>query len=229
MRTAIVIPARLKSTRFPNKMLIDMDGKPLIRRVYDICSTFGYDTYVLTDSQEIADVITKHFVIWTSPDCTNGTDRIMSAIGEELHYDKYINVQGDTPDPEIQAVKAVEKALDNHYVVQAHTKMDPKHLNDPSYCKMVHTGNHVHWYVRAAVEYGSHSLGYYGYTPEAKKRWDTFVQHGAELAESHEGLRWIENGDRLETVYVEVSNGMEINTPQEYELWKKNNESIKKS
>ena len=88
MTTAIVIPARLKSTRFPDKMLLDFHGKPLIRRVFDICQTFGYDTYVLTDSKKIADVITKFNVIMTSEDCTNGTDRIMSVIGKELHYDK---------------------------------------------------------------------------------------------------------------------------------------------
>ena len=68
MSTAIVIPARMESTRFPGKALIDMDGRPLIRRVFDICESFGYDTYVLTDSQEIADVITKFNVIMIIPD-----------------------------------------------------------------------------------------------------------------------------------------------------------------
>ena len=222
MTTAIVIPARLKSTRFPDKMLLDFHGKPLIRRVFDICQTFGYDTYVLTDSKKIADVITKFNVIMTSEDCTNGTDRIMSVIGKELHYDKYINVQGDTADPNINVVKAIEQALDDHYVVQAHKKMTPEGQKNPTVNKMVHTNNHVHWFVRSAIEYGDFAIGYYGYTPEAKKRWDTFTEHKVEKSTAMEAFRWIENDDKIKTVHVEDPDALEINEPKDYELWKKN-------
>lgn len=221
MSTAIVIPARMESTRFPGKALIDMDGRPLIRRVFDICESFGYDTYVLTDSQEIADVITKFNVIWTSPDCTDGTDRCLSAIDNELHYDKYINVQGDTADPNIEVVKAIEKALDDHYVIQAHKKMTPTGQADPTVCKMVQTNNIVHWFVRSALTYGDFALGYHGYTPEAKKRWNTFTHYNEEKIESIEAMRWIQNNDMLKTVQV-LDTGIEINTPEDYKLWKKN-------
>tara|TARA_B100000927_G_C16456304_1_gene465924 strand:- start:99 stop:770 length:672 start_codon:yes stop_codon:yes gene_type:complete len=220
MSTAIVIPARMKSTRFPGKPLIDMDGRPLIRRCFDICQSFGYDTYVLTDSQEIADVITKFNVIWTSPDCTDGTDRCLSAIGDELHYDKYINVQGDTSNPNITVIKAIEKALDDHYVIQAHKKMTPEGQADPTVCKMVQTNNVVHWYVRSALAYGDFSLGYHGYTPEAKRRWNTFTHYEEEKIESIEAMRWIQNNDMIKTVCCE-DDGIEINEQKDYELWKK--------
>lgn len=222
MSTAIVIPARLKSSRFPNKALLDMNGKPLIRRVFDICQTFGYDTYVLTDSEEIADVITKFNVIMTSPDCTDGTDRCMEVIGEELHYDKYINVQGDTADPDFKVVKAIEKALDDHYVIQAHKPMTADGQANPAVNKMVQTNDVVHWFVRSALTYGDFALGYHGYTPEAKPRWNSFTQYPEEKAETIEALRWIQNGDILKTVRVE-DNGIEINTPEDYELWQKKN------
>mgnify|MGYP006234167613 CR=1 FL=1 len=221
MSTAIVIPARLKSTRFPAKALIDMDGRPLIRRVFDICQTFGYDTYVLTDSQEIANEITKSNVIMTSEDCQNGTDRIMSVIGNELHYDKYINVQGDVANPDIAVVKAIEKALDDHYVIQAHKELKPEHQADPTVCKMIHTNGLVHWIGRSAQKYGDFALGYAGYTPEGKERWDTFTEHEIERLETMEGLRWIQNGDTLKTVRVEDPYGIEINEPKDYEHWKK--------
>ena len=54
MKTAILIPARLKSSRLADKMLCELDGVPLIKRVYDICSQTDYDTYVVTDRLEIA-------------------------------------------------------------------------------------------------------------------------------------------------------------------------------
>tara|TARA_B100001113_G_C21075598_1_gene607464 strand:+ start:396 stop:1079 length:684 start_codon:yes stop_codon:yes gene_type:complete len=220
MSTAIVIPARMESTRYPGKALIDMDGKPLIRRVFDICQTFGYDTYVLTDSKDIADVITKFNVIMTSPDCTDGTDRCLSVIGEELHYDKYINVQGDTADPNIEVVKAVEKALDDHYVIQAHKKMTPEGQKDPTVCKMVQTNNIVHWFVRSELSYGDFALGYHGYTPEAKERWNSFTHYEEEKIESIEAMRWIQNNDTLKTVCCE-DDGIEINCMMDYWNWLK--------
>ena len=57
MKTAILIPARLESTRLPDKMLIELDGVPLIRKVYDACVKSGLDTYVVTDSLEIAEIV----------------------------------------------------------------------------------------------------------------------------------------------------------------------------
>jgi 3-deoxy-manno-octulosonate cytidylyltransferase (CMP-KDO synthetase) len=52
MKTAIVIPARLASTRFPEKMLAKINGKSLIRTVYDQCLETGFDVYVVTDSEK---------------------------------------------------------------------------------------------------------------------------------------------------------------------------------
>ena len=53
MNTAILIPARLESKRYANKMLVELDGKPMIKHVYDACVETGYDTFVVTDSMEI--------------------------------------------------------------------------------------------------------------------------------------------------------------------------------
>ena len=63
MNIGIVIPARLKSTRLKEKMLIDLDGEPLIRYMFDKVRTMGYDTYVVTDSKKIAQYITRENII----------------------------------------------------------------------------------------------------------------------------------------------------------------------
>ena len=73
MSTVLLIPARYKSSRFPGKPLVDLGGKTLIRRCFDTTIQFGYDTFVLTDDQRVANQVPKENVIMTSPDCTDGT------------------------------------------------------------------------------------------------------------------------------------------------------------
>ena len=78
LNTAITIPARLASTRFPNKMLAELNGVPLIRHVYDRCVESGFDTYVVTPDQEILDVIGKDNTLLVG-DAENGTARCVLA------------------------------------------------------------------------------------------------------------------------------------------------------
>lgn len=218
MSTAILIPARMKSTRFPNKPLVDLGGKPMIKRVFDESVKFGYDTYVLTDSHDVASVLPKDNVIMTSEDCTDGTDRCMSVIGKELKYDKYINVQGDNPNPSLSVVQNIEKALDAHYVFQAYKKMTPDGQADPTVCKMIMTNNTVHWFCRSALTYGEFALGFHGYTEEAAHIWKNMKRYPEEKTESIEALRWIQNGFTLRGVECEF-NGLEINVPNDVDKW----------
>ena len=55
-KTAILIPARYASTRFPGKPLVELDGVPMIKRVYDACVASKIPTYVLTDDMRIFDL-----------------------------------------------------------------------------------------------------------------------------------------------------------------------------
>ena len=79
MKIAIVIPARLDSSRLKEKMLIKFDDEPLIRLVFDKCVTMGFDCFVVTDSEKIAQYITRENVIMTG-ECANGTARIASVM-----------------------------------------------------------------------------------------------------------------------------------------------------
>ena len=74
----VIIPARLESTRLKNKMLIEIEGKPLIRKVRDDIMDLGYDAYVATDSDEIAKAVKGGLVLRTSQH-PNGTLRAMAA------------------------------------------------------------------------------------------------------------------------------------------------------
>src|SRR6056300_1873534 len=144
MTTAILIPARLQSTRFPEKMLAPLNGVPLIKHVYDKCAATGLDTYVLTDDKKIADMFENS--IMTDSNIENGTERCMSVIDNHLNFDRYINVQGDMPDVTEDMIRSVEAELQRSDVATAYTKMD-KHLqNDPNSVKMIHNRGRAHWF-----------------------------------------------------------------------------------
>jgi 3-deoxy-manno-octulosonate cytidylyltransferase (CMP-KDO synthetase) len=96
----VVIPARYKSSRFPGKPLAEINGKPMIIRVADICAeAVGTENvFVATENQRIMDVVRAngYNVIMTSNDCLTGTDRVAEA-AYEIDRDIIVNVQGDEP------------------------------------------------------------------------------------------------------------------------------------
>lgn len=101
MKYAVVIPARYKSTRLPGKPLVDINGVPMIRRVWERCC-IAVDpslVYIATDDERILSVC-KEFtdnVLMTSENCLTGTDRVCEAVKLIGDLDFVINVQGDEP------------------------------------------------------------------------------------------------------------------------------------
>lgn len=99
MDIVVIIPARLKSTRFPQKMLAEVDGKPLIALVYEqACLASKIKRVIVaTDSQEIFGVIKKKGgeVFMTSDQHPTGTDRIAEVVRGGVKADLIVNVQGD--------------------------------------------------------------------------------------------------------------------------------------
>jgi len=222
MNTAILIPARLASTRFPNKMLADLNGVPLIKHVYNRCLETGYDVFVLADRTEIFDIFDRDTCILTNANHENGTSRCMEVIGNYLNYDRYINVQGDMPDITVDIIKAVENQLNHCDVATVYTAMAEKDRNDPNVVKMIHNGKTAHWFLRASLAYGDRHLGVYGYTKFAKSLYEVTEKFLEEDLESLEQLRWIQNHVKIAVTSVEF-NGIEINTPEDLKQWKKAN------
>ena len=109
MKTLIVIPARYASTRLPGKPLLADTGKPLIQHVYEQAkaSKVATDVIVATDDQRIEEAV-KAFggqVMMTSPDHSSGSDRIAEVVQKtETPYDVVVNVQGDEPEVEPEAI-----------------------------------------------------------------------------------------------------------------------------
>ena len=101
MKICFAIPARLNSTRIPKKMLLDINGKPLIRHVFDEVSSWGFDTKVLTDSKDIYDQLPVENVLMTD-NHENGTARIASVNWDS--YDYVVNIQGDMIDIDFNVI-----------------------------------------------------------------------------------------------------------------------------
>ena len=98
-KSAIVIPARYASTRFPGKVLACLQDKPIIQWVHErAVAAHADEVFVATDDQRVAEVVTAFggSSIMTRPEHPSGTDRIWEAI-QEIDGEIIVNVQGDEP------------------------------------------------------------------------------------------------------------------------------------
>jgi len=98
VKIAGIIPARYASTRFDGKALASIDGKPLIRHVYEkALSSLRLDRVVVaTDDARIARAVSDFggHVVMTSPAHSCGTERVAEA-AEKIEADVIVNIQGD--------------------------------------------------------------------------------------------------------------------------------------
>ena len=215
MNTAIVIPARLASTRFPRKMLCDVGGKTLIRQVYDQCCESGYDVYVVTDSEEIADQVPRAFMI---AEADNGTERIAKIVDEIPQYRAIINVQGDMVRVPVEDLPKLVRLLEKYHVATLKHPMDEDQRQDPNTVKVISTNHQAHWFCRAPLKYGDWHYGIYGYHPTLLKTYPKLTKHKEEDLESLEQLRWLQNGYTIGVDFA--GKAAEINTPEDLELFK---------
>lgn len=222
---AILIPARYGSTRFPGKPLAKLGDKTMIERVYERCAGSGIDTFVLTDNQEIYDLIpTGHALLDDGP-YTNGTERCANAIRHPMFidYDFFINVQGDMPDVTYQAIYGAltVHTVAGYDVTTVCTDLSVDDMNDRNAVKMVRSNNTALWFGRGIVGYGERHLGVYGYTRRALDTYRNLDPSTPEVAEGLEQLRWVMHQIPIGVTWVEFD-GVEINTPEDAEKWEKN-------
>lgn len=224
--TAILIPARYDSKRFPGKPLTMLDGVPMIKRVYDACSATEIPTYVLTDDVRIASVFQNTSVIIDDTDYANGTERCASAstLDYMQKYDQFINVQGDMPDVTAEMILRVQEIIGQSGVATAYTDLKTKDLQfDTNTVKMVHNNVYAHWFGRG-IAWGSQHLGIYGYSKQKLLAYANTKQDTYEELEGLEQLRWLslQLTTRIAVRKVEFD-GIEINTPEDAEEWNRRN------
>ena len=235
MNTAILIPARIGSTRFPDKPLKLLNGVPMIRRVYDRCLETGLDTFVLTDSRRVASLFPEGNVWVDDAPYENGTERCAgymttmqekklhaTGYGWDYDYDQFVNVQGDMPDVTVDIIEKCIWHLKHYPITTVFTKMPKAKQNDPSTVKMVRAGDQALWFGRGLTGYGDWHLGVYGYKRNALDMYPRLEISQEENVEKLEQLRWLKSGWQIGVLSVQY-NGMEINTPEDLEEWHRKN------
>ena len=224
MKTAILIPARYASTRFPGKPLCMLDSVPMIKRVYDACIASKTPTYVLTDDQRIYNVIGPSCII-DRKEYANGTERCAGAVAKfDIldQYDQFINVQGDMPDVTTQMIERCVEWLQYYPISTVWTDMPEAMQNDPNSVKMVRAGDQCLWFGRGMTGYGHWHLGIYGYRRNALELYPGMEVTQEEEIEQLEQLRWLKSGWQIgcSSVYF---NGVEINSPEDLDTWHNKN------
>jgi len=213
MRVLGVIPARLGSTRLPNKPLQLLAGEPLITRVIQHVVDLGLveQLVVATDSQMIAQVVERAGVraVLTHDGHLAGTDRVAEAAGraEFAGFDVVANVQGDEPFlPRAALAGAIDRVGQGDDIGTAAAPLSPEHAADPSRVKVVTDARgRALYFSRAAIPrrreatdsadglYWQH-LGLYVYTRAALAQWVATPPSPAERAEHLEQLRALHCG-----------------------------------
>ncbi len=222
MRVLGVIPARLGSTRLPNKPLQLLAGQPLITRVIERVIDLGLtdELVVATDSPMVAQVVERSQVqaVLTKGGHLTGTERVAEVVSrpEYAGFDVVANVQGDEPFLSREALAgALARVGQGDDVGTAAVPLDPDNVEDPARVKVVTdaTGRAL-YFSRTAIPhrrepddpaeglYWQH-LGLYVYTRPALTQWVSWPPCPAELAERLEQLRALHYGLRIGVARLE--------------------------
>ena len=144
MKSIIIIPSRMASSRFPGKPLVKIDGIPMIQRVWEkaIASKVG-DVYVACSETEVYDLINGlgGKAILTDPNIPSGTDRIFSAlkqIDKSKEIQCIINLQGDMPLINSNHIKKVIEPIKNNYLIgTVATNLKENEFTNPNVTKVL--------------------------------------------------------------------------------------------
>lgn len=238
-----VIPARLESSRFPKKMLVEFEGKPLIQHTYEnakSCKKLD-QLVVATENKEIFECV-KSFgghAVMTSSDCHNGTERIAEAIEKHPEFKEseiIVNIQGDEPDIAMETIEGVIAALESDRKAQVATAcvkiICHKEAQNPSVVKCVlNQARQALYFSRAMIPYGKKGefnssltyykhLGIYCYRKEFLLHYKSLSNTPLQCAEDLEQLKILEHGYCIHVVEVE-KDCIGIDTPEDLQKFLK--------
>jgi len=235
VKPIIVIPARLASTRLPDKPLANIAGVPMIVQVLRRAEAAKVGpVLVACGDQAIADAIVAEGgqAVMTNPDLPSGSDRVCAALdlydptGE---YDAVVNLQGDLPTIDPEVISAVLTPLGDAAVDIATlvTKIsDETERRDPNAVKAVvgladgELIGRALYFSRVTVPFGEgahyHHIGIYAYRREALRRFVKLPESVLEKREKLEQLRALEAGMRIDIALVDtIPDG--VDTPADLE------------
>ena len=219
MKTAIIIPARMASKRFPNKPMAKINDIPMIERVWKqgINSKIG-DVYVACSEDDVFNLITSRGgkAIMTDPNLPSGTDRVFAAFNllhNKDEYESIINLQGDMPLIDSINIQSVNIPLENGYDIGTiATNISSDEEKNENITKVSIdwreedvVGNSLDFYKFSKKQLTNiyQHVGIYSFKPNALKRFITLPPSKNEIDRKLEQLRALDAGINIGITYVE--------------------------
>lgn len=234
-----MIPARYEASRFPGKLMQDLNGKTVIRRTYEATVNTGFfgEVYVVTDSDIIFEEILRFGgkAIKSSLEHETGSDRIAEAV-EDLDVEIVLNVQGDEPLIDHQSLQKLlhvfeddpESKID---LASLKTAMsDSEEITNPNIVKVITNKDNLALYfsrfplpyprdTKSGVTYFKH-IGVYAFRKKALLDFSKLSMLPLEATEKIECIRYLEYGKTIKMVETEFR-GIGIDTPEDLEKARK--------
>ena len=215
-----VIPARLGSTRLAKKVLLDINGKPMLQYVWEAAKRAkALDDVIIATDDEIVINAANHFgakAILTSVDHKSGTDRVVEVVNP-LDVKVVVNIQADEPLIHPSMINELAMALlGNPGLVMATLAKkitDDRDLRDPNVVKVVlDKDDFALYFSRAPIPYNREPaagfltrrhykhIGIYAYTKDFLFTFANMPQSKLEQIEKLEQLRVLENGYKIKVI-----------------------------
>jgi 3-deoxy-manno-octulosonate cytidylyltransferase (CMP-KDO synthetase) len=239
MKIIAVIPARYASTRFPAKLMQDLNGKTVIVRTYEAAKNTNLfdEVFVVTDSDIIFEEIINNGgqAIKSIKEHESGSDRIAEAVAN-LEVDIVVNVQGDEPFIDIHSLQLIIKAFQNDknnaidLVSLCRPITDKTDIENPNNVKVVLDQNSFALYFsrsvipypreeNVGVRYLQH-IGVYAFRKAALMDFYSLPMKSLEASEKLEQLRYLEYGKRIKMIETNHI-GIGIDTAEDLEKARK--------
>jgi 3-deoxy-manno-octulosonate cytidylyltransferase (CMP-KDO synthetase) len=230
----IIIPARIGSTRFPNKVLVSIEGIPMVIRTAQAVSSLD-SVVIATDDESVVNIAKEYGfrAVMTSKEHKSGTDRVYEAATIlNLKDDEIIiNVQADEPFIEKEVLESVYEKIYNYkddskvLAASAYKIISNPEADDPNIVKVVTDSKDMALYFsRSKIPYPRDHhfdsykghLGIYAYRMNSLKKYCQFKPSSLEKIEKLEQLRILENGYKIAMTKVETES-FGIDTPEDLE------------
>ena len=230
MKTAVIIPARMGSMRFPGKVLADLGGKPVIQHVWENAMRSKADSVTVAADDPRVEQAVKAFggnVVMTKPSHPSGSDRVWEG-AQSNDAELIVNVQGDEPFLPHEVIDDLIDAMHGADAPAMGTVVLPCSRADiaanPNLPKVVLTSDdYALYFSRSMIPYlreGGEETevyrhwGIYAYRRETLAKFVSLPEGRLERCEKLEQLRALENGIRIKVIKTSFDS-IGIDTPDD--------------
>ena len=236
MKTRIIIPARLKSSRFPEKLIQKINGISLIEHIILRAKKLPHDSItVATDDIKIQSLVKKHNInTWLSKKAfINGTHRI-AALCKDLKFtrnDNILNIQGDEFNFPLKGAKDIISSLSSlndksMYTLISRSKSKNSFYNKDAVKVILDNQDNALYFSRSPIPFNVHNehylhIGIYGYKVSLLREYLNLKRSPHESYESLEQLRFIWHRIPIHCIKVKANNSISINSPNDLKLAKR--------